>query len=148
MNTETLANLIAQKLQLVELLAKLSRAQMELIDGGDMNRLLTVLAAKQRLLNQLQQLEQALVPFRDEDPDQRVWASAEARELCRLNAARSEQLLAEIMQLERQGEAEMIRRRDETARRLEEVECAARAHTAYVDIPVAAVSQFDMSSEQ
>ena len=62
--------------------------------GMDMNK----------LLGQMQQLEQGLAPFRDEDPDQRPWPSPAAREKCRSDADRSEQLLAEIMQLERQGE--------------------------------------------
>ena len=147
-NTETLASLIAQKLQLLELLTRLSHAQSELIGSGDMTRLLPVLGAKQRLLGQIQQLEQALAPFRDDDPDQRQWSSAAAREKCRLDAQRSEQLLAEIMVLEREGEAEMIRRRDETARRLEEMDGASRAHSAYFEVPVPATSYFDMSSDR
>jgi flagellar biosynthesis/type III secretory pathway chaperone len=148
LSTETLANLVAHKLQLLELLAKLSRAQMELIDGGDMTKLLAVLGAKQKLLSQLQQLDQALVPFRDEDPDQRVWPSPEARQECQAQATQIEALLREIMLLERQGEAEMVRRRDDTARRLEEVEYAGRAQSAYLDMPLPAATQFDMSSDQ
>lgn len=148
-NTETLASLIAQKLQLLQLLARLSHAQVDLIDSGDMTRLLPVLGAKQQLLGQLQQLEQALTPFRDEDPDQRIWASPEAREKCRIDAQRSEQLLAEIMNLERKGEAEMIRRRDETARRLEEMDNASRVHSAYFEPAApASTSFFDVSSER
>jgi flagellar biosynthesis/type III secretory pathway chaperone len=147
-STETLANLIAQKLQLLELLARLSRAQAELIDGGDMTRLLPVLGAKQQLLAQMQQLEPALAPYRDENPELRVWASPAARDRCRANAERSEQLLAEIMLLERQGEAEMVRRRDEAARRLEEVEVGSQAHSAYFEVPLPAASHFDMSSDR
>lgn len=147
-HTETLASLIAQKLQLVELLARLSHAQVDLIGSGDMTKLLPVLGAKQQLLSQMQQLEQALAPFRNEDPDHRQWISPAAREKCRSDAERSEQLLAEIMVLERESEAEMIQRRDETARRLEEMESSSRAHTAYFDIPVPAASHFDMSSDR
>jgi len=147
-NTETLASLIAQKLQLLELLARLSHAQVELIDSGDMTKLLPVLGAKQRLLAQMQQFEQALAPFRNDDPEQRIWASVAAREKCRADAQRSEQLLAEIMEMERQGEAEMIRRRDDTARRLEEMDTASRAHSAYFEVPVPATSFFDMSSDR
>jgi flagellar biosynthesis/type III secretory pathway chaperone len=147
-STETLASLIAQKAQLVELLARLSHAQVDLIHGGDMTKLMPVLSAKQQLLTQLQQLEQALAPFRDEDPDQRAWASAAAREKCRSDAQRAEQLLAQIMVLERQAEAEMIRRRDETARRLEEMDSSSRAHSAYFDVPVPVASHFDMSSDR
>ena len=147
-NTDSLASLIAQKLQLLELLARLSHAQVDLIDTGDMTKLLSVLGAKQRLLGQIQQLEQALGPFRQEDPDERIWSSAAAREKCRADAQRSEQLLSEIMRLERQGEAEMVRRRDETARRLEEMDTASRAHTAYFEVPVPAPSYFDISSDR
>ena len=147
-STDNLARLIAQKRQFLELLARLAHAQADLIDSADMTRLLPVLGAKQQLLAQMQQLEQGLAPFRDDDPDQRQWASAAAREACRQDAQRCEQLLAEIMVLERQGEAEMIRRRDETARRLEEMESSARVHNAYVDLPVPAASYFDMSSDR
>ena len=40
-----------------------------------MTDLLKLLAAKQTVLDQLQQVERQLDPFRDEDPEARVWRS-------------------------------------------------------------------------
>ena len=45
-STDRLAALISAKLQLVELLARLGRRQLELIEAGQMNDLVKLLAAK------------------------------------------------------------------------------------------------------
>jgi flagellar biosynthesis/type III secretory pathway chaperone len=150
MDTEKLARLIAQKLQLLELLARLTHAQASLIEEGDMTRLLPVLGAKQKLIVQLQQLEGELNPFRNEDPDTRRWSSPANREACRQNAARCEALLAEIMQIERAGESEMIRRRDAVAEQLQTMHSAHDASAAYAESGAVATSAsfLDLSSSQ
>src|SRR5207249_2088974 len=57
-NTRQLAALVDAKLQVLKVLVRLSRRQVELIDTGDMTMLIKLLAAKQTVMGQLQALEQ------------------------------------------------------------------------------------------
>ena len=77
--------------------------------------MLDVLAAKQRVLNDLQRVERALDPFRDQDPESRVWRNAEARADCARLLDECERLLQETVEQERQSEAALTVRRDEAA---------------------------------
>jgi hypothetical protein len=97
-----------------------------------MSDLLKLLAAKQTVLNQLQQLERLLDPFRAEDPERRQWRSTEARRRCQGDADRCHDLLSRTMQLERDAEALLVSRRAAVARTLAEVGAAAEAASAYV----------------
>ncbi|HZN33028.1 MAG TPA: hypothetical protein VFB80_04385 [Pirellulaceae bacterium] len=129
--TERLAALIAAKRQVLELLTRLSRRQLELIAGGDTPALLKLLTAKDKVLAQLQLLERQLDPFRSENPDERVWSSPAARTACQQEADRASALLAEAMQLERQAEAAMIGRRDAAAAAVASAQVASDAAAAY-----------------
>ncbi|WP_254512047.1 hypothetical protein [Anatilimnocola floriformis] len=143
-----LANLMARKTQLLELLRKLGAAQLSLVDEGDMSRLLQVLGSKDSLLAQLQLVERELDPFRDEDPNRRQWASPELRASCRRDADRCAVLLTEIMAIEKQSEVEMSRRRDATAAQLQGMYGTQEAQGAYVTTPSASSSaSFDLSME-
>ena len=130
-STDKLTALIAAKLQLVELLARLGRRQLELIDGGDMVGLIKLLAAKQTVLEQLQAADRKLDPFRQEDPEKRLWRTAAERAACQSQADRANGLLAEAMELEKQAEAAMLRRRDAAALALDAANAANDAHLAY-----------------
>ena len=131
-STDKLTGLIAAKLQLVELLARLSRRQLELIDGGEMAGLIQLLAAKQTVLEQLQAADRKLDPFRQEDPERRLWRSAAERAACQSQAERADVLLAEAMELEQRAEVAMLRRRDAAALALDAANAAGDAHLAYV----------------
>src|SRR5574339_123250 len=129
--TEILRDRIEQKLALLEQLRDLGRRQLALIEAGDLTQLLKLLSAKQRLLAALQTLERELDPFRSEDPEARVWTSPAHRQKCAQNAAACEELLRSIVEQERQSEAQMIVRLDDSAARLEGAHSVAAAHRAY-----------------
>jgi transposase len=146
-DSSLLANAIARKAQLLELLRKLGVAQLSLVGEGDMSRLMQVLASKDSLLQQLQAIEREIDPFRDEDPERRRWASPELRQACRNDAERCAALLAEIVALDKQSEAEMSLRRDATAAQLLGMYGSQEAQGAYVAAPVSLSSSFDLSME-
>src|SRR2546423_9733698 len=98
-NTERLAALVATKQQVLEILVQLSRRQLDLIAAGEMTTLLKLLAGKQTVMNQLQILEHELAPFRDEDPEQRIWSSAAERVACQVRAGQCNTLLTAAMEL-------------------------------------------------
>lgn len=131
-NTEQLAALIDSKLQVLKILVRLSRRQVELIDAGEMTMLIKLLAAKQTVMGQLQAIEQELSPFRDEDPELRRWTSLAQRAACQAQAEAANSLLAEAFALEEQAETAMLRRRDTASAALASVQHAADARSAYV----------------
>lgn len=147
MNTQTLAELISRKLDALAQLYELGRRQRELIDGGELDGLIRVLSAKQRLLSFLQKIEADLKPFQRQDPEQRQWLSSEQRDICRRNAQRCQTLLAEIVRLEKECEALLICRRDEAALRLQEVHSAAEARGAYRHATAPKSTGLDLISE-
>ena len=73
LNTTRLAGLITAKQQVLEILVQLGRKQVALIAAGDMTSLLKLLAGKQSVMSHLQMIEHAMTPFRDEDPESRIW---------------------------------------------------------------------------
>ncbi len=146
METETLANLIDKKYEVLSLLRQLARAQSAIVKDGDMTRLMKLLATKQNLLNQLQDLERQLDPFRAQDPDARSWQSPGHRQRAREKATRCESLLSEIMLVEKQCEGELIVRRDTASTRLQGMHSVSQATNAYTSTGPSH-SQLDLSSD-
>lgn len=144
--TDRLAELAGRRHECLSQLHALSRRQLELIDQEDMTQLLGVLAAKQRVLGELQEVERELDPFRGQSPEERRWRTPEARRQCAELIARSEALFAEILRREKEGEEQMRRRRDETAVRLQGARSATQARTAYAG-DSARARRLDLSSE-
>ena len=131
METLRLVQLVDCKLQILELLSRLARQQLEIIATGDMTSLLRLLSAKQTVMDQLQKVERQLDPFRDQHPDARAWPSPADRERCQQKVQRCNELVSEMMQLQRQAEAEMVRRRNDAAENLSGVHSASEARLAY-----------------
>jgi flagellar biosynthesis/type III secretory pathway chaperone len=148
METDVLAELIGTKLAVLEQLRGLSRRQTDLIATGDIQRLLSVLSAKQTLLAELQKLQQRLEPFRRQDPDARVWRTPEDRDRCRQLVERCEAVLSEVMAIEQHSESEMAQRRDAALSRLEGSHSSAEATRAYIRPPVALHGSLDLSSDR
>jgi hypothetical protein len=122
---------VAAKLKILELLTQLARRQLALVEGGEITDLVKLLAAKETVLGQLQTLERQLDPFRNEDPETRHWPAAGDRVRCRADARRCDELLAEALRLEKQGEAVMLRRLDAAAAVLQGVSAAVEVQAAY-----------------
>ena len=147
LETDRLAELIQRKRSCLAQLHQMGMKQLELVADGAMAKLLEVLAAKQRLLVNLHQIERALDPFRGQSPEERRWPSAAEREKCAEELTQCETLLGEIVTQEKQSEAELIRRRDEAAQRLQGAHVASLARGAYGVKSPAGISQLDLSSE-
>jgi len=129
--TDRLAKLIEAKLACLVQLRNLGQRQAELIAAGEMVALLDVLAAKQRTISTLSRIEEAIDPFRAEDPDARQWRTPEDRATA---AQRSEQcaaILGEIVALEKRSESDLTQRRDNVQQQLQGLHSAANAHGAY-----------------
>ena len=144
-DTAILSAHIQQKHELLVQLRDIGLRQLELIAAGDMNQLLRVLSAKQRLLGILQSIERSLDPFRSDDPARREWKSTGDRHKCAETVRSCEALLRTIVEQERKSESQMIVRRDEMARRLNAIQHAAEIHRAYAGDAASLVVQLDLS---
>jgi hypothetical protein len=135
LTTEQLTLLIVQKHQVLVQLRDLARTQLQVIAADDTDRLLSLLAVKQPLLAELQRVERALDPFREQDPERRIWPAADTRRRCQVVAERANALLQELLQLEQQAEGQLVLSRDETAQQLQMSSGAHAARQAYVVVP-------------
>jgi flagellar biosynthesis/type III secretory pathway chaperone len=130
-STTLLADLVHRKHHVLAQLVDAGRQQREIVDQGETSALLKLLASKQTMIAALQQIERDIKPFYEEDPDARVWSSAEARAACAAKAAECNRLLAEILELERSSADRMTVRRNEVAAQLQHVYAAGQARSAY-----------------
>jgi len=147
MNTELLAKLIDAKHHCLGQLLDLGRRQYELIEHGRMNALLDLLVTKGNTLEQLQKIERALDPCREQPPAPDQWPTKELRQACNERLRQCEAILGEIIQQERRSEATLIDRRDEVGRQLEGAHHAGLARAAYTHLPTQTVGQLDLSSD-
>jgi len=131
LSTEKLADLIRQKHQILTQLRDVGHRQMEIVEQGEIASLLKLLAAKQQWIDALQYVERELGPFHAEDPDQRAWPGAEQRAQCAKQAAECNELLSEVVRLEKACEEKMTVRRNEVASRLQHAQAAGHARSAY-----------------
>lgn len=129
--TDNLAQLIRKKHRVLMQLRDIGLRQQQAVADKATSNLLQLLGAKQHLIAALQMVERSLRPYQAEDPESRVWRSAEERAACAQQQAECQQLLAEVMQLERDQEAKMIERRDDVAAQLRRANSAHQAVDAY-----------------
>ncbi len=130
-STDNLAKLILQRRQCLVQMRDLGRKQSKLIATGEMDALLRLLAAKQHVLGAMQSVEQNLAPYHEEDPEQRIWSSAELRAQTAHHRDDCNQLLAEVIQLEKTNEEQITIRRDEIRCQLHMANSASQARGAY-----------------
>jgi hypothetical protein len=147
LETDLLSDLIRRKRSCLVQLRDMGGKQLELIQGGNVSDLLELLAAKQHVLIQLQQVERQLDPFRGENPQTRRWSTPQKRQECAGDQADCERLLAHIVTQEKQSEQELTRRRDEVAARLSGVHTASQARGAYLAQPRVGTRQLDLVSD-
>lgn len=146
--TDILKDLIRVKRECLVQLRDMGLKQLAFVEEGNMTSLMDVLAAKQRPLVTLQRIERALNPFRGQDPEKRLWRSDVDRVQCAEQVRQCETLLAEIISQEKHCEAALVRRRNETAARLQGAHLAGHARHAYLPQADASMSQLDLFSER
>jgi flagellar biosynthesis/type III secretory pathway chaperone len=131
LSTKTLAELVRRKHDVLVQLCEIGRRQQRIIDDGETATLLQLLAAKQSMISSLQQVEREMAPYQIEDPDARVWPTPEERARCAQQATECNQLLEQIVALEKHSADRMTTRRNEVAAQLRNVYVAGQARDAY-----------------
>ena len=130
-STKTLVDLVAKRHLCLRQMRDLGRKQSEFIAAGDMSSLLRLIAAKNQLIVALQAIEQKLAPFHNQHPESRQWSSEKERGQCAKLVSECNDLLEEVMRLERENEEQMTLRRDEVASQLQAAQAASTARGAY-----------------
>ena len=144
--TDRLAELVLAKVQTLEQLCELARQQSSITQTSDATLLLSFLARKQPLMDRLQEVQEALAEYQDDDPEARQWRSDEHRSACRAASDRCQQLLSEIVLLEKQSLDEMSERRDALAAQLQDTREASHAADVYHSADALAESSLDLSN--
>ncbi len=144
--TDRLAELMLAKVETLEQLCELARQQASITQTGDATILLSFLARKQPLMDRLQDLQDCLAEYQLDDPEARVWRSDSHRSACRAASDRCQNLLSEIVLLEKQSLDEMSERRDAMAAQLQDSRDASHAASVYHSADALAESSLDLSN--
>jgi flagellar biosynthesis/type III secretory pathway chaperone len=131
LSTKTLAELVRRKHGVLVQLCDIGRRQQHIVEEGETGTLLQLLSAKQTLISAVQQLEREMAPYRTEAPEARIWPNGEERARCAQQAEECNQLLEQIVALERYSADRMTARRNEVAAQLQHVYSAGQARDAY-----------------
>ena len=99
--TEHLFQLVGQKLERLEQLYAWSGNQMQYIELEDMGAILEILAAKQRLLIEIEGIDRRIAEYRVDDPEDRVWPTQEMRAQCREKISQCDRLVHETLEHDR-----------------------------------------------
>ena len=147
-DTDKLCDYMTRRHECLGQLCELGCRQLELIAVGDLGTLLKVLSVKQRLLVNLQSIERALDPHREESPETRCWRSPTQREHCAHLAAECNAYLRTIVTQEKQSEQELNQHRADAAARLQGAHTAAQACGAYAADVSTLSGHLDLSCDQ
>lgn len=93
-------------------LLDLSRRQKEVIEHGEVDDLLQILGQKQKVLARVGEIENQLLPYKRNWPAVRAGLDGNDRQVLDLALSTVEELLAELIALERHSEDLLVKRRD------------------------------------
>lgn len=145
--TKNLVRLIQLKRELLGRIYELVQRQHRCVEKQEISRIMPVLSAKQQLIDHLQQVERELDPYRNDDPEARLWERPQDRQACADQAAENKKILAQILALEKNCEEELVAQRASTVEQLHANRTAREALQAYRPQVSGAGGRLDLSSE-
>jgi len=130
-DTEKFFQLIREKHERLLRLRDFSQRQLQFVDEENMNALLELLAAKQKLLIEMEGADNELKKYRVDDPDQRIWTSPELRNQCREAVSQCDRLIREILETDHLAEQQLIEKKERAGQLLKQFDNSARVQNAY-----------------
>ena len=130
-DSEHLYQLIEQKLKLLEQLAACSGNQMQYVDAENLEALLEILAAKQRMLLEIEGIDRQITGYHVDNPDDRVWPSQEMRSRCREMVSQCDQLVREALANDQLAEQQLMYKKNAVKQQLLQVSDKIRVQGAY-----------------
>lgn len=129
-------------------LLDLSRRQKRIIEEGEVDELLRLLGQKQNMLARVGEVETLLAPYKRNWRTLRQTLDDNDRQVLDLALATVEELLAELIALEKESEQLLVERRDLARVELESAARGGNAHQAYrAKTPAEPVRILDTRSE-
>lgn len=128
---ERLAQLVHHRLAMMAGILKLSMQCEAAIEEGLVERLVSVLAEKDKLVDRLRECQEQLAPHAELSPDRRHWSSQEARQQCQQEIEQTAELQRAILAVDARCEALMVLRRDQLRETIEQTQGASLAARAY-----------------
>lgn len=113
-------------------LLDLSRKQEQYIENKEIDELLSVLSEKQKILLKLEKIERDLLPYKQEWQTVREGLDENDRQVLDIALSTVEELLSELIDLEKKSEKLLAECREETHRQLDDVIKGNSVHRAYV----------------
>ncbi|MDR1959038.1 MAG: hypothetical protein LBQ54_08350 [Planctomycetaceae bacterium] len=129
--TELFLELMERKADIVDQLCQFAEKQLEIVRASDITLLLSFLSRKQHLIYEMEFVEKELTPFREEKPEDRLWASPEAKERCQERIDFCREKLALIMDLEHQAEKELTAKKENVRGQIKHLDQGVTVHRAY-----------------
>jgi len=130
-DSEHLYQLIEQKLKLLEQLKACSGNQMQYVDAENLEALLEILAAKQRMLLEIEGIDQQITGYHVDNPDDRVWPSQEMRSRCREMVSQCDWLVREALANDQLAEQQLMYKKNAVKQQLLQVSDKIRVQGAY-----------------
>jgi len=145
-DTQQLSALMERQLNVLSALKMLAVQQAECLGADHVELLLSLIARKQPLIEEFLQIHAELKPFRDEDPDTRVWSDNKDRARCQELLESCNKLHQEIMRLESHALGELELNRNAIAAQLQDCRDATLASSAYLTDSILAESSLDLTN--
>lgn len=145
-NTQQLSALVERQLNVLSDLRMLAMQQAECLGADHVELLLSLIARKQPLIEEFLQIHAALKPFRDDDPEKRIWNNESERVRCREQLESCNRLHQEIVRLESHALGELELNRNAIAAQLQDCRDATVASSAYLTDSILAESTLDLTN--
>jgi len=129
--TKKLQELGDLKLHLLRAARELSIQQVEVMQSDDVATLLTVLSRKSEILDTLKTLQKELDPYRNQEPEDRIWDSPDEQASCRKTFEQIDRLLEELSQMDNLALDQMTQQRDAMASQIAQFATAEAVQNAY-----------------
>ncbi|MDR1491586.1 MAG: hypothetical protein LBT05_02515 [Planctomycetaceae bacterium] len=130
-DTEQFFQLIQKKRERLICIRELSQRQLQYVGEENLGALLELLAAKQRLLIEIEGVDKHLAKYREDDPEKRVWSSPEMRQQCRETAAQCDILIRKILEIDGLAGRQLTEKKEAAGRSLKQLDNSARVQNAY-----------------
>lgn len=146
LSTEHLRSLLEQRLQALEGLLQIALHQSTCLDNENAEQLLSIVARKQPLIDQLLQVQADIQPHLAIDSELRTWSDPNDRAYCQRLATTGNEAHQSLIQIESQLLEHMQANRDAIAAQLQNGRDASLAASAYADAQVNQSSVLDFTS--
>jgi len=119
-DSEHLFQLVGQKQERLEQLHAWSGNQLQYVETEDMGAILEILAAKQRLLIEIEGIDCRIAEYHVADPEDRVWPTPEMRTQCRGRISQCDRLVRETLEYDRIATERLMEKKSAAKQQLQQ----------------------------